>query len=249
MMVEPSRPSNHPHPVQSIHWFRAAPGPASTSIMLDSLLHTCPVPLKHGREQKCYMYFLSWSSSGSHFPLSVFIHGRVPLLCLFHVLGALKHLWRKIWKWMLFQIAHRLPAIEKNRWRARWEIYLLHARARAFGKVQQFGHPGALSDANARIIQRTSACTGGRVLGMEMWRDIWSRFIMGKGGGEWVIREGHCLSLILKCHLHEMSPFSIFALQIWNLCYASVAVAIYNAFAVKWVRSKLGRAFICRSII
>ena len=157
--------------------------------------------------------------------------------------------WRKIWKWMLFQIAHRLPAIEKNRWRARWEIYLLHARARAFGKVQQFGHPGALSDANARIIQRTSACTGGRVLGMEMWRDIWSRFIMGKGGGEWVIREGRCLALILKCHLHEMSPFSIFALQIWNLCYASVAVAIYNAFAVKWVRSKLGRAFICTSII
>ena len=111
---------------------------------------------------------------------------------------------------MLFQIAHRLPAIEKNRWPARWEIYLLHARARALGKVQQFGHPGALSDANARIIQRTSACTGGRVLGMEMWRDIWSRFIMGKGGGEWVIREGHCLSLILKCHLHEMSPLSIY---------------------------------------
>ena len=35
--------------------------------------------------------------------------------------------WRKLWKWMLGQIVHRLPAIEKNRWRAPREIYLLHA--------------------------------------------------------------------------------------------------------------------------
>ena len=72
---------------------------------------------------------------------------------------------------MLGQIAHRLPAIEKNRWRAALslrEIYLLHAGQQALGKVQ-FGHPGALSDANAQIIHRTTACGGGRVmLGMEM---------------------------------------------------------------------------------
>ena len=47
------------------------------------------------------------------------------------------------------------------------EIYLLHAGQQALGKVQ-FGHPGALSDANAQIIHRTTACGGGRVLGMEM---------------------------------------------------------------------------------
>ena len=32
---------------------------------------------------------------GLPFPLSVFIHGRMPLLCLFHVLGALKHFLKK----------------------------------------------------------------------------------------------------------------------------------------------------------
>ena len=37
---------------------------------------------------------------------------------------------------MLDQIVHRLPAIEKNRWRAAGEIYLLHAEAAALGKVQ-----------------------------------------------------------------------------------------------------------------
>ena len=125
---------------------------------------------------------------------------------------------------MLFQIAHRLPAIEKNRWRARWEIYLLHARARALGKVQQFGHPGALSDANARIIQRTSACTGGRVLGMEMWRDIWSRFIMGKGGGEWVIREG-------RCHL---SHYNVTSMRCYHFQYLHCRYWICVMLPLPW---------------
>ena len=73
---------------------------------------------------------------------------------------------------MLGQIAHRLPAIEKNRWRAAAlsarNISVACRPEQALGKVQ-FGHPGALSDANAQIIHRTTACGGGRVmLGMEM---------------------------------------------------------------------------------
>ena len=157
---------------------------------------------------------------------------------------------------MLGQIAHRLPAIEKNRWRALREIYLLHAGEQllALGKVQLL----ATQVPSVMLMHRLfTAPLHAEEEGCWVWR---CEEILGHGslpgivgrGGE---RSGWGIAyisapVILECHLGEMSPFQILAnSQSQNLSYAPSAAAVFIECICRESETKLCHAFISTSII
>ena len=140
----------------------------------------------------------------------------------------------KVWKWMLGQIAHRLPAIEKNRWRAA----ALSARniSVAWGASRHLVKFSLATQAPSVMLMHRlfTAPLHAEEEGCWVWRceEILGHASlpgMGRGGIE---RSGWGIAyisvpVILECHLGEMSPFQILAnSHSWNLSYAPSTGAI-----------------------